>query len=316
MNDRPDYRYISLTSAIEDKASPLRGYLNRQFPYLKAVREAYQTPRGPLLVEGGTANPGTIGAAFDFVVRMVLDPTYKANLALMGFIESPEQIAVMREVVEVAQQAADCRDSDAPEELLRACWAFALSVEVYRIGMVPPGSPIAPLVGRGTFTLSDLLGIATEEALRELGCLHAVACAHLYPAIPYPAERMAIGPTFDGSSLCAADADLIIDGLLMDIKTRQGPKNKSTGVRADTVSLADVYQLLGYVLFDHSDEYAIDSVGYYSGRYGNLTTWPLDRFLDSLAGRPVEVAEARAQVWDLLSVDEVSRRPALAKDES
>ena len=250
MNDRPGYRYISLTSAIEDKASPLRAYLDCQFPYLKAVRAAYQTPGGPLLVEGGPANPGTIGAAFDFTVRMVLDPTYKANLALMGFIESPEQIAVMRQVVEVAQQAADCRDGDAPEELLRACWAFALSVEVYRIGMVPPGSPIAPLLGRGTFTPSDLLGIASVEVLRELGRLHVVACAHLYPAMPYPAERIAIGPTFDGSRLCAADADLIVDGLLMEIKTRQGPKSRSTGARADTVSLADIYQLLAYVLFD------------------------------------------------------------------
>jgi hypothetical protein len=44
MNDRPAYGYTSLTSATEDKASPLRDYLDRQFPCLKAVRTAYQTP--------------------------------------------------------------------------------------------------------------------------------------------------------------------------------------------------------------------------------------------------------------------------------
>ncbi len=305
MNDLPTYKYRSLTSAI-DTASPLREYFNGQFPYLKEVQSAYQTPPRPLLVEGGAGNPGTIGAAFDFVVRMVLDPTYTADLALMGFSRAPEQIAVMRQVVEVAQQAAGCRDGEAPEELLRACWALALRVEVYRTGAVAPGSPLAPLMARGTFSPSDLLAIASDEVVGELGRLHAVVCAHLYPAMPYPAQRIAIGPTFAASRLCAADADLIVDGLLLEVKTHQGRKNKTTGARTDSVSLPDIYQLLGYVLFDHSDEYAIDSVGYYSGRYGSLTTWPLDAFLDSLAGRPVDVAAAREQVWDLLSRGQTS----------
>lgn len=179
--------------------------------------------------------------------------------------------------------------------------------------MVPPGSPIAPVIGRGTFTSSDLLGIASGEALRELGRLHAVACTHLYPAMPYPAERITIGPTFDGSRLCAADADLIINGLLMEIKTTQGRKNISTGTRTDTVSLANIYQLLGYVLFDHSDNFDIDSVGFYSGRYGNLTTWPLDGFLNSLAGRSVDIAAAREQVWHLLSVEDGLAPPRLTE---
>lgn len=111
---------------------------------------------------------------------------------------------------------------------------------------------------------------------------------------------MHLGPTFDASVLCAAGADLIAGDLLLDIKTRAGHPNPGTGVRSDALPLDDIYQLLGYALFDRSDRYGIRRIGIYSARYGKLTTWDLIRALDLLAGEPVVLAEERETVWGLL----------------
>jgi hypothetical protein len=293
------YPYVSLTAAITDKTSPLRTYFETHFADRTALQSAYRSSNGPLRIDGGDANPGTLGAAFDFVVRMVLDPNHVPRVALIGFIGSREDIAVLRDVVDIARQSADCRSSAADEALLRACWTLALCTEVYRVGLMPE-SPIAHLVRDGRFSVDGLLHLATTNALVQLQQLHDLAVRNLYPTLPDPARRTSLGPTFDGSRLCAADADVIIDGLLLEVKTRLGTKNKRTGVRSDTLSLEDIYQLLGYALFDRSDKYAIDKVGIYSARYGSLTTWSLDSFLGTLAGRPVDLAAERESVWRLL----------------
>jgi hypothetical protein len=76
--------------------------------------------------------------------------------------------------------------------------------------------------------------------------------------------------------------------------------NRRTEVRSDTVSLIDLYQLLGYLLFDRSDAFAIREVGIYSGRYGNLTKWDGKEFLNTRAGKEVQVDVEREHVWHLL----------------
>jgi hypothetical protein len=292
-------RYPSLTAALSDKRSPLRVYLDSRFPNRAPIQSAYRISAGTLRVAAGEANPGTVGAAFDCTVRMVLDPTHVPTVPLLGFIDSPEHIAVIREVSELAGRAADCRTSAAPDDLLRACWALALCAEVYRIGMVAPGSPLA-LIQDDAFTATTLMGLATPAAIQQLRQLHEIAVDCLYPALPFPAARLSLGPTFDASRLCAADADAIVDGLLLETKTRLGAKNERTGNRSDVLPLEDLYQLLGYVLWDRSDKYAITSLGFYSGRYGHLTVWPLADFLTTLAGDSVDLAAEREVVWRLL----------------
>jgi hypothetical protein len=127
--------------------------------------------------------------------------------------------------------------------------------------------------------------------------LRALAETQLLPHLSPP---FALGPTFDGSKYCQADADLIADGMLLDIKTRLGAKNRRTGARSESLARTDIHQIIGYALFDRSDRYHIDTVGIYSARYGSLITWKLAEVLDSLAGEPVDLAHERATVWQLL----------------
>lgn len=115
-----------------------------------------------------------------------------------------------------------------------------------------------PLLQRPEFTADALLSLAPEGAIRQLRDLHKVAQERLLPTI-LRATRLDLGPTFDDSTLRPADADLIHDGRLVDIKTHLGAPNRKTGTRADSLSPTDLYQVLAYALFDRSDTYALRS---------------------------------------------------------
>ena len=296
MADVP-YRYTNLTAAVADKRSPLRQHFDQKFPNLKPLQAEYRASAGPLLVDGGGANPGTVGAAFDFLARFTLNPSHTPHVAFHAAAGSPGATAALDSVRQVAEDAAGgARSSDAPEPLLRASWALALATEVYRRGLTP-GSPLALLASRGEFTGPNLLALAPDDALEQLQALQRVARERFYPTVR-PDATLALGPTFDCSRLCSADADLIADGCLLDIKTHLGSKTK-TG-RSDLLNLADVYQLLGYALFDRNDSYRIHDVGIYSARYGHLVRWSLPHFLATLAGHPVDLKVERETVWALL----------------
>lgn len=292
------YRFSNLTSAVADRRSPLRRYLDDHFPRVRPVQRAYREPPRRLLVPGGPSDPAAIGAAYDLGVRLVLDPTHSPSIALYGFVTEPRLLAVVDAVVSRAQSAAAHQDDqEARDDLARACWALAWCTDVYRSGGIRPESPLAPLLASGTFTPDALLRLAGPDALRQLDELARLSRQHLLAKLSRP---VALGPTFEASALCAADADLIAGRLLVDLKTRLGPKDKETGRRSDRLRTVDLYQLVAYVLFDRHDRFAVDSVGIYSARYAALTTWPLQQLLDDLAGGPVDLPRARAQVWRLL----------------
>jgi hypothetical protein len=281
--DNDDYVYTNLTSAVGDRNSPLRRYLGERFPNTKPVQGEYKKRAGQLLVDGGPAKPGTVGAAFDYAVRFTLDPNYVPTLAAAGFIRERAATAAIMGVADATRNAA--RDS---EQLLRGVWALALCTEVYRAGLMP-GSPLTALLHEGRFTTSELLTLASDDALRQLVALRDVSGA----------ANLALGPTFDGSILCAADADLICDGSLLELKSHLGSKN-SAGIRVDTLDLKDLYQLVAYALFDKTDAHRIRSFGVYSARYGTFISWPLKETFTQMAGTTVDLTEEREVVWSLL----------------
>lgn len=298
MSSTSAYPYTSLTAAVADKASPLREYLGARFPNRAPLQAAYRGSAGAIRVPGGEANAGTLGAAFDFLVRAVLDPTSVPSVARVAFWRDPGHMAAIDEVIGVARSFSDCRATEAPEPLLRAVWALALCTEVFRAGMMP-GSPIQEALRRGEFTTDGLLHLASPNALEQLQQLHQVALVELYPKLPDSELPYSMGPTFDASGLCAADADFIVDGRLVEVKVRLGALN-AKGERSDALSLEDIYQMLAYVLFDRSDEYGIKWVNMYSARYGLLTTWSLQQFMHILSGQDLDIATERATVWELL----------------
>lgn len=113
----------------------------------------------------------------------------------------------------------------------------------------------------------------------------------LIPQLAARTGTWALGPTFTGSALIKADADLIAAGLLIDLKT--SAKKPSLGV-------TDLLQVIGYALLDFDDEYRVDALGIFSARYAYLATWELPALLSELAGHDVDLRTVRGRFRDLL----------------
>ncbi|KQQ68461.1 hypothetical protein [Microbacterium sp. Leaf320] len=284
------YRYSNLSAALRDKDSPLSTLLRTTLPNTRVVQAEYRKSEPELLVDGGSANPGTVGGAFDYAMRFELSPTYDGDLAKSAFLGFPTVVAEIDALI-VAAQAA--RGNGDQETVYRASWALALLTEVYRVGLMP-GSPLFELASPEAMTAKNLLGLAGEDALRQLRSLTEVARRALVPNLNGPYR---LGPTFDGSTLCAADADVIAADLLLDFKTSLGAKVSRPGGRSDRLDVTDLYQLVSYALFDRSNTYGIGRVGIYSARFGHLVSWDLQQLLDTLAGTPIKTQALRDQVW-------------------
>ena len=116
----------------------------------------------------------------------------------------------------------------------------------------------------------SLIGIAESrwiDDLRELSWRFYDDFNHL---LPLPHE---LNPTFDGSrDVGGADADLVVDGTLIDIKTTVEQR----------ISNNWLWQLLGYVLLDYSDRYGINGIGLYLARQGILISWDLEEAIRGL----------------------------------
>jgi hypothetical protein len=224
------YRYASLTKAVADKASPLRQYLERRFPHTAGFRSEYRARSWDLMAEGGEARTsGTVGTAFDLMVRLLLDGGYVPHEPRRGVIGAT-YLEVVDEVIDIAHAALRAGSDDT---FIRACWALALCSELYRAPRVFRHSPLWALHKGGNFVDIDLLGLAPDSAIQDLRNLQKVANERLFPLVRPPYY---LGPSFDGSVLCPADADFIADGSLIDIKTQVGTRN-SQGVRTDNGSV-------------------------------------------------------------------------------
>ena len=86
-----------------------------------------------------------------------------------------------------------------------------------------------------------------------------------------------LNPKFDGGpDVGGADADLILDGTLIDFKAT---------IRPETIKRSLLDQLLGYVLLDYTNPYRIEKVGRYFVRQGALLQWPVDSLM-AVMGSP------------------------------
>lgn len=91
-----------------------------------------------------------------------------------------------------------------------------------------------------------------------------------------PVADVICGPVFDGSPFVkGADADMIVDGCLYDVKTTAHPRDRLP---------VNVRQLLGYALLDWYDGYRLDRVGFYFARQGRWKDWPLEQLVRETTG--------------------------------
>jgi hypothetical protein len=177
-----------------------------------------------------------------------------------------------------------------PELLARSCWALALLTEAYRGGpMMAIQGPLGRLQGSKA-SADDLLGLIPQPGLNQLAQFRQVFERILKPGLATWRGPWALGPTFTGSALIRADADLIAAGLLLDLKTSAKLSLPAT----------DILQVIGYALLDFDDEFQLSTAGIFSGRYGYLPTWELGSLLHDLAGQEVSLPATREEFRRLL----------------
>jgi hypothetical protein len=165
------------------------------------------------------------------------------------------------------------------EELLaRYCYVLGVFELAYRSGddlwFFYPGS---------ARTVDRWLANVPQVVVNDLVGLARLFFAHEQDLLTRP---VILNPTFAGSSdVGGADADLIIDGCLVDLKC----------TKRETLDSMWLRQLAGYVLLDYTDELRIHSVGIYMVRQGLLLSWPLEEFLSALSGgQASDVTEMRS----------------------
>jgi hypothetical protein len=152
----------------------------------------------------------------------------------------------------------------------------------FRAGRIP--SPLDDLPERPTlddyfayFALVDDSAITdicalTKAFVAQHSCLLGSACV--------------ANPDFALSGrLGGADADLILDGCLIDIKTTKSP----------TMSREWAYQLLGYLLADTDNAHRITQIGFYVSRVPALVRWPVVDLIDDVTEGKHTLEELRQQ---------------------
>jgi hypothetical protein len=317
-----------LTAEIADVRSPVRRFLSGRFSSgLRDLQRRYRQGAQPLAVPAAPpaeVNPSTLGTAADWLLRFLLHPRPSLKLATAGAALSGSRRAGPRDIPDApgtgpdvgmlatlgeiawslglgrdemagegeAAFAGPLRGSDAdPEHLARACWALALLTEVYRRGpMVAALGPLGRFRDRRP-PADELLALAPPAALGQLTAFRQVFETALLPKLARRRGPWALGPTFTGSALIRADADLIAARLLLDLKTTA--KKPSLGI-------TDLFQVIGYALLDFNDEYKLDELGIFSARYAYLATWDLGALLEELAGGQVSLRATRQEFRQLL----------------
>jgi hypothetical protein len=116
------------------------------------------------------------------------------------------------------------------------------------------------------------------------------------------ATELHIGPTFVQSRpLGGADADLIYDGTLLDLKSTS---------TARVLGQIELWQLLGYLFADTDDAYRIQRVGFGALRRRRSIFWPSQELIDPLAGGPSPTVEHWRREFAQLLASCASERPS------
>ncbi len=321
---------MSLTGHLDDPQSALRRFFSDTYPHIDQVRfAAVDVPRSTITISGedlalttqSRFSPGgpkvlppadqsseraydrrAAGTAFDYRVRFLLAPQDPARLTAAAgarhLARRWHQPLPGPGWNELAQAILSLQATDGTQRLsdstslttARLCGLLALYEQLYRCP--ERYATNNPLVLAGPDAdLQRQFRLVDERLVHDVVALTALFEAS-QPALANPRHQVVCNPTFDCSSdLGGADADLIVDGTLIEIKT----------VTTAVLNSITIWQVLGYLLADTTDRHSIRTVGWYFSRHGYLWRLPAEEFLGRLKGGPVDLATARAEFSDLLA---------------
>lgn len=300
----------SLTSTLDDPSNPPRQLLYELLDAtpgrVRATQRSYRDSAGPLLVPGSSVNPGTLGTAFDVWVQLRLDPNVALNVAVQGASYVGDDMLNTFQILRGTLRERSAPDEPVREERadalgLQLAWVAALFTEVHRTGDIWPGSALD--FDEQIESPEQLLKLVPPQAVEDLRGLAAVAEERLLPRLLDLSARGPVvsGPTFTGSRLMPADADLVVGRTVVELKTQLGGKHD--GGRRLTLSRAVLHQLLGYVLHDHDDRFGLHHIAIYQARYGHFAQWSIGDLIGSPDDEGVDMVALRARWLDLLRSD-------------
>lgn len=295
---------LSLTGQLRHDASPVSQFMVQQLPNSHNVERDYHAylpglphPVQPIDVQ--YPDWSALGHAIDYRLRLsfgcALGPGVSFGVRLLdgpgprhGVPKYPVRqalFAVGRQLLAtVDTYLADPR-SQSENALIRLCFVAAFFEDIYRTGQIRRFSMLAEATT--STSLADLTAAVPTYVIDDIRKQMQLAELPLAPfrALPQPAK--VCGPVFAGSSdIGGADADYILDGLLLDCKATRNPR---------PLGREEIYQLAGYLLLDYHDDFHIDRVGLYLSRQGGLITWGVEEFLHRL-GSTTPLAQLRAKL--------------------
>ena len=291
---------MSLTRLLDDRHGPVRTWFEDTLPNVKPIAERWKAAGSPAIIPAWERPAwGLLGAAVDYRIRYFFACTpprefvaaYGANTRAL----SDDEVTAMIELRMAGEDSFDRFAAaldvhvtehdpvggllDPPGERLLAkfCFVLAMYETVFRTGR-----PSDALDGLGSGASAEAqLALVPEEAVDDLV---ALAEGFVTAGTSLLGRPTVLNPTFAGSlRVGGADADLIVDGLLLEVKTTKAARPDRDWV----------YQLVGYLLLDVGDEHQLERLGFYVSRVPTLLDWDADELLALLAGRPAGRRELR-----------------------
>ena len=319
---------MSLTSHLRNKGSPVRLFLSSEFPNGKPPRQALaltplssalvvtnsQLPIGPLprtwsapaalvLPDRREGFPwSTVGTAVDFRLRFCLSGSFEsARVAAAGARRLAQHWLLSDDIPRAFSELAVrfkelmLRDTDwsrsstkqTSSYLAQYCYVLALYEQCYRANFTDEWQIVR--LGANA-TLEELIATAPESVFADIASMAELFFTNQQEMLA--ATSVVLNPNFGMSSaqLGGADADLILDGRLIDVKTKTNA----------SVDVVDLWQLLGYAFSDCNDEYRIREVGIYFSRHGLQVAWSLDALMELMAGAPKNLTDLRKRFSEVL----------------
>lgn len=218
------------------------------------AKPSFRGVKGELKAIPLTKNYATVGTAFDYSLRLVINKTNKrfiSNFPLVARhgITNKKRIQFISEFEN--KKAAFLEDKIVITELLPDCIILAHLDSIYRSGQNFPDSVIFQVNQNDVIDLANLIELAN-------------------PKFFTAKQQCFLNPTFKNSSVDVggADADLIIDDTLIDIKTTKYLEFKRPAFR----------QLIGYWWLNQREHslYNFSKLAIYFSRYGVFYAFPAD----------------------------------------
>ncbi|QKJ18955.1 hypothetical protein [Microbacterium hominis] len=274
--------------------------MRETLPNTLQVRRRLREQAGPALIPGIGERGGAAGSAFDILVASTLSPE-----AIAPFQGPRIWTTLHYEVAEaVCATIADARRDD---DFFRAVWAYGLLLSSIRSLHSFAASPINPPIFH-SHTVDEVLrqlpDLVPEYRLDDLRALDALASEALYPKLSPRAHFHAMLST----DAVLAEADIISEGLLVDLKTSRGTTD-ATGRLRLLPPAKDVYQVVAYALLNGTgweETYGeVTEVGIYAARYGVLVTWPLRALANELYGGHADIDDLRIGLHEAMLSDQL-----------